>query len=162
MNSDNSVRLYDDQIKKNAQITKISVLNSQKVASTQIGIDECFYIEVEYDVKQEINQAILALVLYSVSGELLFMTTENDRTGETRKYEVGKYKALVAIPSFLLNVGNYYFDISIQDPFVEYFDLKKNVNFAIINSNNPKNKILKGNNLGFISTILDYKLEKIK
>lgn len=155
-----SITNYENEKRKDAQIIKISILNSQKIPSPQIRINECCYVEIEYEIKKTINHAVLALVIYSITEELLLVTTEGDKSGKSKTYEKGKYKGLVTIPPFLFNVGNYYFDVSIQNPFVEYFDLKKNIGFEIINASNPKHKILKGNNLGKISTILDYCIKK--
>jgi lipopolysaccharide transport system ATP-binding protein len=161
INTLNSITTYDEEKNNDAQINKISILNSQERPAAQIGINEPFYIEVEYEIKNPIGQAVLSLEIYSITGELLLFTTENDKTGELRKYETGKYHARIVIPSFLFNVGNYYFNASVVNPNVEYFDLKRNINFEILNIDNNKNKILKGNNWGKIATMLDYSVKKI-
>ena len=73
-----------------------------------------------------------------------------------KDYSVGKYVTRVKIPAFLFNVGAYHFEVAIHRPYEIEFDRKTNINFEILDINDPKSLIFRGNKFGKFATILDY------
>lgn len=140
---------------KEIQITKISILDKNKKPAIQIPISQDFFIQVEYEVLKKTDNVLLSVLFYS-NGELLFLSSESDKKGHLTDYFLGEYKTIIKIPAFLFNVGQYYFDVAIHRPYVEYIDHKQNISFEILDINNPRSFIFKGQNLGKIASILDY------
>ena len=73
-------------------------------------------------------------------------------------YEPGHYIATLKMPAYLLNVGDYFFDVLIGEPLVVGYDEKKNIPLEIINTNNPRSALLRGVSIGKIAPILDFKV----
>jgi lipopolysaccharide transport system ATP-binding protein len=150
--------------KKDAEITCIKILDKNNKPSAKNSIAEDFSIEIDYQINKPIEDALLCLIFY-YQGDLILLSSESDRKRNTSEYLInyqkGKYKTRVKIPAFLFNAGSYYVDISIQHPFIDYIDHKQNINFEILNTNNPKSHVFGGLIMGRMATILDYETEII-
>ena len=143
--------------KKEAQITKLTIRNASGQPSASVPISEGFAIEVDYRVNHPVRNCVLALYLYS-RGELLLLSTEGDKTGYSRHYSSGKYKARIQIPAFLFQFGDYSFDVALMKPGIETVDKVSGIGFEITNHNNPKNRIINGIAHDKLGVILDYEL----
>ena len=122
------------------QFTKITILNKENKPNARIPISEPFYIDIEYEIYQLVSNKYLFLYFF-YQGELLLVSLESDENGQPKDYQPGKYKTRVTIPPFLFQLGF--------------------LSLEITNENNPKNQIFNGHGYGKISSILDYKTEKI-
>lgn len=144
------------------QILKLSFLNKEGDLSAQIPVSDPFSIEIEYEIYQPLEKKLVWVYFYS-QGDLLLVSSEGDKTGQYNNYEAGKYKTLVKIPPFLFQVGNLYIDVVIRNLAEgrHNVDIVRNVNFEITNKNNPRYPLFNDNFWGKLSTILDYKTEKL-
>ncbi|MDP3043283.1 MAG: ABC transporter ATP-binding protein [bacterium] len=142
---------------KVAFIQKIKILNKEKVPSTQIPINENLFIEIEYQINKDIENALLSVV-FNFEGNMLLVSSPSDTNGELINFNAGNYITTVEIPKFLFNVGHLTCDISItkQKPCIEFLDRKQDVSFEILNVKNPRANIFGGKNFGKISSILNY------
>lgn len=145
---------------KEAQIIKISTLDKNKKPTKQIPVSENFFIQIEYDVLKQTNNALLSISFYS-DGELLLLSSESDKTKQLINYSPGKYKTLIEIPAFLFNNGQYCLDVAIHRPYIEYIDHKQNISFEILDIDNPRSSIFKGYSLGKMAAILDYQTTQL-
>ena len=142
------------------QFTKITILNKENKPNARIPISEPFYIDIEYEIYQLVSNKYLFLYFF-YQGELLLVSLESDENGQPKDYQPGKYKTRVTIPPFLFQLGFLSFDITIQNMQQQFVDAVRKINLEITNENNPKNQIFNGHGYGKISSILDYKTEKI-
>jgi lipopolysaccharide transport system ATP-binding protein len=157
-----SVVTFPKKDKEFGQFTKISILNKDNEPNAQIPISEHFFIEVEYEITQPIKQKAI-FINFFVQGELLFQTSAGDKEGKYFDYEKGKYITRINLPSFLLQVGVIYFDaiLTNRSEGKNSIDAVRNINFEIIDKNNPKELIYNNDYVGKISPLLDYETKKI-
>lgn len=155
-----AVHEFNPNHSKSANITKIVILDSKLEPTASIPVSEKFFVDIDYEFVQGEEQALLSLYFY-LNGDLLLLSSETDRSGVLKNYLPGKYHTRVEVPAFLLNVGYYYFDASLHRPYVEYLDNKQGINFEITDINNPRSQLLKGQNPGKLSAILDYQTNQI-
>lgn len=141
---------------KSANITKISILDKDLKPTASVPVSEKFYVDIDYEFFRTEDQALLSLYFY-LNGELLLLSSETDGSGKLVNYIKGRYRTRIEVPAFLFNVGYYYFDASLHRPYVEYLDNKQGINFEITDIENPRSKLLKGQNPGKLAAILDYK-----
>ncbi|MBU1684026.1 ABC transporter ATP-binding protein, partial [Patescibacteria group bacterium] len=137
-NSQKAIINFKPLKNKEAQIVKILILNKDKKPSTaQIPINEKFFIQIDYKVFKQMNNVLLS-ILFFIGEDLLLLSSESDKTGRLTNYLQGKFKTIIEIPAFLFNVGQFYFNIAIHRPYIEYIDHKQNIYFEILDINNPK------------------------
>lgn len=145
---------------KDGEITKVTILNKELNPSNQLPVCDSFYIKCDFNINKPIQDSVVSVFIFSAGGELLLFSSNGDNDGLLKAYEKGEYSISFTVPSFLLTPGFYSFNVSIQKPFVEYIDLKKDFSFEVLDINNPKSVILKGNNICKLSCVLDFKEEK--
>ncbi|MEI6296585.1 MAG: ABC transporter ATP-binding protein [bacterium] len=160
-NKSESVSSYEEDPSKKHQITKISFLNKNNDPSNFIPVDENFSIEIEYLIKEPLPKALICVLFYGVSGELILHSSETDGSPCLKDYQPGVYKTTIEVPKNLLNINQYYIEVSLQKPFVEYVDLKKNLSFEITDANNYRLDY-RWKKMGKLSSILNYKTIKTK
>jgi len=141
-------------------IEKISILNNEDKETFKLPVSENFKTEVTFHCKEDIENAVLAVLIYSQNKDLLLYSTNADKTGKYNKYKKGTYVATVEIPAFLFNVGQYSFDVMLCTPNTAVFGEQKNLGFEIININNPRSINFHGAHLGKLSTQLSYSIKK--
>ncbi len=144
-----------------AQFTKVSILNKDKVPQAAISVGEKFFIEIDLDVRKPLPKRLITLHFY-YHGELLLFATDAYMDGKYKDYAVGTYKTLVEIPAFLFQVGINFFHVSLKHlgEGRASIDQVKDVSFEITSDNNPKEPISGDNHWGKISTILKFDIKK--
>lgn len=143
-----------------AQIKKVSFPDGLS-NSSNIPINKDIIINIEYEIFQSIKNATICLI-FSLNENILLNSYESDSSGELVDYEPGKYKTQIIIPAFTFNIGTYQVDVSIQHPGIDFIDRTQNINFKVIDKDNPRTKIVKSNSVGNMGSILNYKTESIK
>ena len=144
------------------QITKVSVLNKDRIAQSQIPVGERFYIEVELDIRKKLDNKMI-FVWFVHNGDLLLMSSEGDLNGKYNNYEPGKYKTCIEVPALLFQIGTIYLTVSLR----HYSqgrgstDVVKDICIEITNEGNPRQSLFGDAVVGKITTILNYKTEKI-
>jgi len=145
---------------ESAQISKITILDQNEKYQARIPINQNFTIKINYEVFKEIKGAVISVFFYS-GEDLLLLSAESDKNAKLKSYAPGEYTTSVSIPSFLFNVGTYYFDVRFHRPSLELIDHKQNISFEILDTeNNPKSEIFKGQISGVMASILDYRTNK--
>lgn len=145
------------------QITKVSILNKNKDPQSQIPAGEKFFIDIELDIRKPLKKKSLFLYFF-YQGELLLFSTEGDREGSYKDYEPGKYKTRAEVPAFLFQIGLVSLNIGLKhlSDGRHSVDTVKDISIGIINEKNPREAIFGDSYWGKLSTILDYKTEKIQ
>jgi lipopolysaccharide transport system ATP-binding protein len=144
-----------------AAIESIRIIDKDKKMTSEIRLDERSYIEIEYNIRKTVASALLCLHFFTLDNTLLLMSSETDDKPRLLDYKPGKYRALIEIPPFIFNVGNFTFDASIQQPFVKYFDHKRNIPLRVVDSmHNSRLKFSNNAALGLLSVRLNYSTEK--
>lgn len=158
----NSVIIFPKKNNENGRFKKLSILDKNNKPSAQIPISQNFFIEIEYEIFKPINKKLIFIYFY-YQEDLLLVSSEGDTSGQYKNYEVGKYKTIVKIPSYQFQPGLLHFDVILRNlaDGKGCIDLIKNVNFEIINDENPRYSIFQDANWGRISTILNYQTKKI-
>jgi lipopolysaccharide transport system ATP-binding protein len=91
-------------------------------------MDECFSVEIVYDVLKAIGNFHFYAKVYTTDGVLAFCSADWDG-GEVAALErsPGQYKAALLIPAHLLNVGAYLFSLDGLIPSVRYLFQEPNI-----------------------------------
>lgn len=158
----NAVVEYPVKENLDGQIKKVSILDQHKLPSARISVAEKFFIEVEFEVRKKLEQKAIFLYFF-YQGELLLLSTEIDKIGEYKTYEPGTYTVTAEIPSFLLQIGVLFVNVGLKHlrDGRGSVDTVKDVSFEITNENNPRHPIWGDDYAGKISTMLDYRTEKL-
>ncbi len=158
----NAVVEYPLKENLDGQIMKVSILDEHKNPKSRIPVGEKFYITVDLDIRKRVENKLLFLYFF-YQGELLLQSTEGDKTGEYKNYDIGKYTITVEIPAYLFQIGTHFVTIGLKHlrEGRGSIDTVKDVSFEIINESNSREKIQGDEHWGKISTLLDYKTKKI-
>ena len=151
-----SVSKFNVDAHKDAQVSKISILDKGGMPSARVPVSEPFSIKLNYEIIREIDGATISIMIYS-NGELLLISSESDTTEKLARYEPGFFETVVHIPAFLFNTGTYFFDVRIHKPGHLLIDHKQNIYFEILSVNDPRATMFQGSVLGKIASIFDYK-----
>ncbi len=135
-----SITEYRPDRDKEAQITKISILNFEGKPSTQISMNKNFIIDIEYVVFRVSPDVMLNCIFFK-DDDLLLNWSDADNMGTLLEYKPGTYKTSVSIPHSIFNTGYYSLEISIKRPGVEFIDRKLNIPFEIINNGDIRSDI---------------------
>lgn len=143
-----------------AWIPSVSILDTDGNATNRLPICEDFFIEVAYEFEVDTDELLFSLFFYK-DGDLLFVSSETDKTGKLFSYKKGGYVSRIKIPAFTFNVGQYTFNAAIHKPGLEYIDKKEDISFEILDINDRRTKIFHGQVVGKMATILDFITKKI-
>lgn len=159
----NAVTEYPMKSELDGQIMRVSILNKDNIPKAQIPIGEKFSIEIDLEIRKFVEKKIMFLYFF-YQGELLLFSTEGDKMGKYKDYEPGKYKIRVEIPAFLFQIGAIFLNIGLKhlSDGRHSVDTVKDISIGIINEKNPRESFQGDSYWGKISTILDYKIEKLK
>lgn len=156
----NSVVKYPEK-KTDGQITKVSILDTNNKPKARIPVGEAFTVEIELEVRKQLDNKMLFLY-FSHHEELLLFSSEGDSIGKYKNYAPGKYKVTVKVPSFLFQIGMIFLSVRLQYlSGADVVDSIADIGIEITNEKNPREPVFGDNYWGKISTILDYKTEKI-
>lgn len=144
-----------------ANISKVSVLNKEGLPQSEIPISENFSIEINFECLKEVNNAVMAILIYSQDMDLLLYSTNADISGKYDNYAIGNYKISAKIPASVLNIGNYTFDVMLCTPNIGVFGEQRNLAFEITNFNNPRSVNFRGKHAGRIAVPLEYQVNKL-
>jgi lipopolysaccharide transport system ATP-binding protein len=144
------------------QFTKLSIFDKNNLPSAQIPVSENFFIDIEYEIFQPVKKKMIFIHFYS-QGDLFYISSEGDRDGKYRDYDIGKYRTRISIPAYLFQVGIQYFNVIFNHKMDGggSVDAVQNLNFEITDKDCPRSLIFDGNYSGKISAILDYSTKKI-
>ncbi|HVB19870.1 MAG TPA: ABC transporter ATP-binding protein [Candidatus Paceibacterota bacterium] len=157
----NAIINYVINPEKEAQISKITILNKENEPHAKIPIGDPFSIQINYEIMRPTPHALLSVMFYA-GDDLLLLSSESDKDAHLFDYAPGKYTTTVSIPPFLFNVGMHFFDVRFHRPELELIDHKQNINFEILDIDNPRSIIFHGNHMGKIASMLDYQTMKIR
>lgn len=149
---------YDDNPSMPASILSVSLNNSSNDLRTEFSISEEIKIKIEVNCHNNIENATLSTIIYSEDRSILLYSSQSDTSGKLSNYSPGLYDFEIKIPSFLLNIGRYSFDIILHNPNIALFAEARDIGFEIKNTDNPRSIIFQGNHLGRIATQLNYKM----
>lgn len=117
---DNSVRL-----------NSIKVLDSQGSIDRLLTSEDDLFVEISYQVLQDIKDLRIAAHLISFDGESIFITSDFNYYGDSRIRKVGNYKSLLKIPGNLLNMSKYFLSVDLEIPTVKSIVNGAMVSFSI-------------------------------
>jgi len=149
----NSIVEFKEKSNLQGQIKKVTILDKNNEPRVRIPVSEKFFIEIELDIKEKLEQKMIFLHFY-YHGEI------GDKTGVYKNYDVGTYKTRVEIPAYLFQVGMLFLNIDLKH-LTNMIDQVIDISIEITNENSSREPISGDNYWGKISTILDYKTIRI-
>ncbi len=155
----NAISEFNVNYGKAVQVSKITILSQHDTPSARIPISENFSINLDLKVNNDVTGVIITLHFFH-QGEVVFISSISDQAEKLSDFKKGDYSVKINVPKFLLNVGHYHFDITVDKVFVERFDIRQYIGFEIQDINNPKTAVYNGQNLGVIASILNYEITK--
>lgn len=160
-NSDiNAVVEYEHSESKKVLIDKISILDNNYNPTSRIPVSSSFNIKVDYLFVDPMENLLFTVIFYADNEGIFLYSSESDKKDSFNSYSPGRYTTMIKIPAFLFNVGNYHFDIGLQNRF-GYLESKNRISFEIVDIDNPKSTFRSNYLLGRSAFILDYDTKKI-
>lgn len=157
-----SVYVYKDTAPNlPAYISKATIVDEQGKPITKISNQTPFSILLDYIIKQPIRQAVIECRV-KYRDEVVFVSTDCDKTGKLRKFEPGRYQTTISVPAHLLNTGSYTFEVSVNKPGQIMYSPHIPVNVETVYVPNNKNLVLGDVIPGPISQELDFNTHQLK
>lgn len=156
-----AVSVFNEEKEKRAQITKVTLLAKANEPATQLPITEDMFIDVEYVIREDIDRALLCAFFFDAGGDLFLLSSETDAAPALKTYTKGRYRTRIRVPARLFNIGFYRVSVSLQRPFVEYIDLRENIEFEVIDA--PGFRIEeRWKPMGRTAALLDYETSSLE
>ena len=106
----------------------VTLLDHNKMQSTEQDVREPFYVEISYEVMEHIRNAEISVRVDNSDGKPLFTTNQSDCSPEVLKErKPGNYIVQIKMPSMFLMPGSYYLSILAHTPMVEFIDKHEQV-----------------------------------
>jgi lipopolysaccharide transport system ATP-binding protein len=127
---------FESDYTKSAQIKMIKLLDSHGKGTSEFDILSSINVEVIYDIRSNILNHRVGVVVSRYDGLDIFVTNSTDRQDYDDKIQPGMYIATLTIPSQLLAAGKYYLSVYLGEPNVKTHDRREYIlSFGI--SGNP-------------------------
>lgn len=159
-----NIAMYDFPFHEgsNMQITKISIRDEDGEPSADLDMLAPFTIEVEFEVREAVDGAILSLLMFTNEDQMLLLSDPFDYTNTyIESFAPGKYRTRVRVPARLFNVGDYYFNAILHMPMATILDRKKRVQFSIHDSGSLKGRMYNQTYQGALAVPLLHETEKV-
>jgi lipopolysaccharide transport system ATP-binding protein len=151
---------YPEDNNKKVQIRKVSVLNKNKLPNSDIDISENFFVEVEYDVREDIEKRnYVCLTLYDSNNNIILQIFDIDSDEEYyERRSKGKYQVFFEFPADLFNQQQGKMSIQCGIPLKynlasnkeEFIDQKDDIALNFFNGDGFSKKFFGGNRPGII------------
>ena len=134
------------------------------VSDTVMGMDDNF-VELEYELKEDVRGLRVGVYLYNMRGEMIFTSFDTDNLDLFGEYEIrpaGKYMSRCRIPAQLLNEGQFSLSMNASVFRVKrYFQGDQLVTFNV-DGTSTAGKQWKENRRGAIRPTFDWTIEPRK
>lgn len=138
----------------------INLLNEKSNNLQSIYAEEEIFVEIEYELLQDITGIWVGFSLSSLFGQVIFCSGDNNFNEEQFVRKKGIYKSTCKIPANLLNQGEYFVDLLAHKPGEKVFiDEKQVMKFEVLQKDNRAGY---GKQPGVLKPNLEWKLRKIK
>jgi hypothetical protein len=165
-----AVSSYPEDPDKKVQIRKIAILDKDGVPCTDVDVSHNFFIEVEYDVREDIQKRnYVCLTLHDSSDNIILQSMDLD-SNETyyEKRDKGKYRVTFEFPANVLNQQSGRMSIQCGIPLKYNFgpnreafvDQKDNITLNVFKSGGFSSKFFGGGRAGQLLMRLGSKITK--
>ena len=148
----------------NFQPKSIKVMNKDGHVSDIVMAMDDNYVELEYELKEDVRGLRVGIYLYNMRGEMIFTSFDTDNLNLYSEYEIrkaGKYKSRCKIPAQLLNEGQFSLSMNASVFKVKrYFQGDQLVTF-MVDGTSTAGKQWKENRRGAIRPSFDWTIEEI-
>jgi lipopolysaccharide transport system ATP-binding protein len=143
---------------ENARLRKATIINPQYQPINQIYVDQSFGIEIEFEVLANEMFSTPNVHLHTIKNEYVLASS----FPELQKFEKGIHRAVVWIPSQLLNTGTYTFNIAFTslNPTKVHFNAKECLVFEVYEDMKNRNLDFNRNFPGIIHPHLKWEINK--
>jgi len=114
-----SYSVSPEMMSGNAVIYKITILDSKQKPSANLELNEAFFVEIEYELREAMSGLSVGMQIMSEDGSTSIISLSDPELDTSRLEirETGKYRALIEFPACLLNTGSYYIRVGISSRF---------------------------------------------
>lgn len=117
---------------KKARLCRVALLDGAGRASSRIGMEEPFVIEIDYELAAPLRGGHVACYLRDRYGTWVLATTDADADrAMLGERPAGRYRASWNMPAGILNTGTYHLSAAIGIHNVELFDWKDAFSFEL-------------------------------
>ncbi len=156
----NAITDFSVDNSKDAQISRVTILDKDEKPSARIPVSERFFIKTDISVFKPLTKTMVSLAFFD-QGEILLLASPSDKTMDVGNLEVGDYSVTAEIPPFTFNTGLFLYNVNIHRPMIMTFDHKLNLGIEIIDDkNNPRSLIYGGNSIGRMALLFDFRIQK--
>ena len=133
-----SAELYfEPNYTKRMQFTSIKLLNEDGIPAARLDRDAPFQVSFEFEVRENISNAHIAVMLEKADGTPIIHATDLDDNPNQSSLndsirETGKYKVTVEFPGHLLNAGIYQIRAGLAQRAGEIFDYVEPFTFHLV------------------------------
>jgi hypothetical protein len=132
-------------------------------ASNELPYEDDIVIRLEYDVNQELEDAVVWIAVQTMEGEYVFVTSDHDLDQsmlDVRK--PGYYCAQLRIPGKWLNVGEYLIVVGLnKNRPVERYNREDTVSFKILDIDTPARLTWDGGRPGVLQPYLSWETKAV-
>lgn len=155
---DKEKRPGDNSVKLNY----IKVLDSDGTIEKMLTTDTDIYVEISYEVLNDIKDLRVAVSLLGFDGEHIFITSDFKYQNDSRIREAGTYISRLKIPAKFLNLSKYYISVDLEVPTVKSIVKSVLVAFNVDQLiYNELGIMISAKPPGQIHPVLDWNIEKI-
>ena len=132
-NNENAEVLFSDNHKQ-VTIKSIKILNNKGNSTTKLEQAKPFFIEVTYNIKEDIDNIFLSFALTTFNGNVIVLNAREEEDVEITSLTkfAGTYRTRVRFPGNILNVGAYEIHIGLTKNIKPSIDSQKGPSFDII------------------------------
>jgi len=136
----------------------VRLKNSKDELTSNITMDEEFYVEMDYRIYKKCNNVRIGFRLITFEGIIVLTSADTDGIVRNNEKEIGNYCCRIKIPANFLNEGGYYLTFAADIPFVKIIFFEEYcLSFSIVNSGEAVGGYIQDGRKGIIRPLLEWK-----
>ncbi len=159
-----SVQLFKNQnldiLRKKQKLffKKIYITNNENIEASDIDVRYPFYINLEYEITQNLTNVELSVDIFTSDGRPVTGTNQSDVSPEIlEKRNIGIYQSSIKLPGMFFMPGTFMITVAAHEPMREILDIhEKILNFRIIDTGTKLAKYNLNHNIGVVMVELPW------
>lgn len=160
--NEKSVHEFDPKGLPRGGFSRIMIMDHQGKTSARLKPNAPWSLEIEYEIKEVMNKAVMIIEIRTSENETIYMTTDSDLLDEPKTKHPGRYKASIIFDQFFLNPGHYSIRTSLQVPGQTIYDIVEDIDITVeIDPDSVKGKLFAGKYFGYISNNAKWEIKSL-
>lgn len=152
---------FKENPKKRAQFSTIKLIDENNQEQEAFDLDEPWTVSLKYRVRETCEKAMLGIVILTIDGTPIYMTSSSDYSKTISSLEPGNYNAKIRFDNLKFVPGSYYIRAVIESPGKTVYDMHENIPLKIRSSKKDiRGSYYDGKYMGFISNKTEWHITK--